>query len=48
MTAVHWTGPVLQSLDVGIYRQDSLWYHLPFAAWFAQTVGGAACSSPTR
>jgi hypothetical protein len=36
-TAIHWAGPVLQSLDVGIYRQDSLWYHLPSAAWFAQT-----------
>lgn len=37
LIAIHWVGPVLQSLDVGIYRQDSLWYHLPFAAWFAQT-----------
>ncbi len=37
LTAVHWAGPVLHSLDVGIYRQDSTWYHLPFAAWFAQT-----------
>ena len=37
VTAVHWMGPVLESLDVGIYRQDSVWYHLPQAAWFAQT-----------
>jgi hypothetical protein len=37
LTAAHWAGPVLHSLDVGIYRQDSTWYHLPFAAWFAQT-----------
>jgi hypothetical protein len=37
LTAVHWAGPVLHSLDLGIYRQDSTWYHLPFAAWFAQT-----------
>ena len=37
LCAVHWAGPVLHSLDVGIYRQDSTWYHLPFAAWIAQT-----------
>ena len=37
LCAVHWAGPVLHSLDVGIYRQDSTWYHLPFAAWLAQT-----------
>lgn len=37
VTAIHWAGPVLQSLDSGIYRQDSLWYHLPFAASFAQS-----------
>jgi hypothetical protein len=37
LCAVHWAGPVLHSLDVGIYRQDSTWYHLPFAAWMEQT-----------
>jgi hypothetical protein len=37
LCATHWAGPVLHSLDVGIYRQDSTWYHLPFAAWIAQT-----------
>ncbi len=37
LTAVHWAGPVLHSLDLGIYRQDSTWYHLPFAARFAQS-----------
>jgi len=37
LCAVHWAGPMLHSLDVGIYRQDSTWYHLPFAAWIAQT-----------
>ncbi|HEX7246077.1 MAG TPA: hypothetical protein VF245_10965 [Solirubrobacterales bacterium] len=37
LCAVHWAGPVLHSLDVGIYRQDSTWYHLPFAAWLTQT-----------
>ena len=50
LTAVHWAGPVLESLDIGIYRQDSLWYHLPFAAWFAQTgsVGGLLLTDPLK
>jgi hypothetical protein len=50
LTAIHWAGPVLQSLDVGIYRQDSLWYHMPFAAWFAQTgsVGGLLFTDPLK
>ncbi len=37
LCAIHWAGPVLHSFDVGIYRQDSTWYHLPLAAWFQQT-----------
>jgi hypothetical protein len=50
LTAVHWAGPVLHSLDVGIYRQDSLWYHLPFAAWFEQTgsIGGLLLTDPLK
>jgi hypothetical protein len=50
LTAVHWAGPVLHSLDVGIYRQDSTWYHLPFAAWFAQTgsVTGLLQTDPLK
>jgi hypothetical protein len=50
LTAIHWAGPVLHSLDVGIYRQDSTWYHLPFAAWFAQTgsVTGLLQTDPLK
>ena len=50
LTAVHWAGPVLHSLDVGIYRQDSTWYHLSFAAWFAQTgsVAGLLQTDPLK
>lgn len=50
LTAVHWAGPVLHSLDAGIYRQDSTWYHLPFAAWFAQTgsIGGLLFTDPLK
>ena len=32
-----WTAPALQSYDVGVRTFDSLWYHLPWAASFAQT-----------
>jgi hypothetical protein len=50
LTAAHWAGPVLHSLDLGIYRQDSTWYHLPFAAWFAQTdsVTGLLQTDPLK
>lgn len=50
LCAVHWAGPVLHSLDVGIYRQDSTWYHLPFAAWFTQTgsVTGLLHTDPLK
>jgi hypothetical protein len=32
-----WAGPTLESYDIGIRTFDSLWYHLPWAASFAQT-----------
>ncbi|MDQ2759916.1 MAG: hypothetical protein M3Y17_05635 [Actinomycetota bacterium] len=35
--AAEWAGPTLQSYDTGIHSFDSLWYHLPWAASFAQT-----------
>jgi hypothetical protein len=34
--AAEWTGATLQSYDVGIRTFDSVWYHLPWAASFAQ------------
>jgi hypothetical protein len=50
LVAVQWAGPVLRSLDVGMYRQDSLWYHLPLSAWIAQTgsVGGLLLTDPLK
>jgi hypothetical protein len=35
--AAEWTGPTLQAYDVGVRTFDSVWYHLPWAAAFAQT-----------
>jgi hypothetical protein len=37
LVAIQWAGPTLLALDRGIYGGDSLWYHMPFAAHFAQT-----------
>lgn len=34
---IQWAGPVLTSLDRGMYGGDTLWYHLPFAAQMVQT-----------
>jgi hypothetical protein len=50
LTAIHWGGPVLKSLDIGIYRQDSSWYHMPLAAWLAHTgsVGGLLLTDPLK
>src|SRR5205085_7253358 len=35
--AAEWMGPTLQAYDVGVRTFDSVWYHLPWAASFAQT-----------
>lgn len=34
---LQWSGGVGDSLDHGIYRQDSTWYHLPFSAAIFQS-----------
>jgi hypothetical protein len=37
LVMAQWSMPTFQALDRGIYGGDSLWYHLPFAATFAQS-----------
>lgn len=37
LVAVEWITPTLNSLEAGMYGGDTLWYHMPFAAHFAQT-----------
>jgi len=37
LTILHLSAGVRDSFDFGIYRQDSTWYHLPFAATIFQT-----------
>lgn len=34
---IQWAGPVLTSLDRGMYGGDTLWYHMPFSAHMVQT-----------
>lgn len=36
-TVAEWTFPAQQSLDFGMFGGDTTWYHMPFAAWMAQT-----------
>jgi hypothetical protein len=36
-TVAEWTFPSQSSLDFGMFGGDTTWYHMPFAAWMAQT-----------
>ncbi len=36
LVVVHWGMPTQQALDVGMYSQDTVWYHMSFAGHFAQ------------
>lgn len=37
-TVLSWAGGVQDSLDYGIYRQDSTWYHMPLASGIFQSA----------
>jgi hypothetical protein len=37
LVVVHWAHPTGQALDVGMYYQDTTWYHMSFSARFEQT-----------
>lgn len=37
LVALEWVTPGLNSLEAGMYGGDTLWYHMPFSAHFAQT-----------
>ena len=36
-TVAEWSFPSQSSLDFGMFGGDTTWYHMPFAAWMAQT-----------
>ena len=35
-TVAEWSFPTQQAMDVGMFGGDTTWYHMPFAATFAQ------------
>lgn len=37
LVSIEWIAPTLNSLEAGMYGGDTLWYHMPFSAHFAQT-----------
>src|SRR5918996_5622854 len=37
VVATHWAQPTEQSLDRGMYYQDSTWYHMSFSTRFVET-----------
>jgi hypothetical protein len=37
LVALWWVPPTLNALEAGMYGGDTLWYHMPFSAHFAQT-----------
>lgn len=39
LVAAQWIPTTLNSLEAGMYGGDTLWYHMPFSAQFAQTGG---------
>jgi hypothetical protein len=50
LVVVHWAHPTGQALDVGMYYQDTTWYHMSFSARFEQTghVGPLHFTDPLK
>ena len=50
VVVTHWAQPTEQSLDRGMYFQDSTWYHMSFSARFAETgeVGPLHFTDPLK
>jgi hypothetical protein len=38
LVVAHWAQPAQQSMDIGMYFQDTTWYHMSFSARFDQTA----------
>jgi hypothetical protein len=49
-TVAEWTFPAQLSLDAGMFGGDTTWYHMPFAAGFAQahSINGLHFTDPLR
>ncbi|MFN2612286.1 MAG: hypothetical protein ABR536_02825, partial [Solirubrobacterales bacterium] len=50
LLVAHWAMPAQQALDVGMYSQDTVWYHMSFAGRFAQDsqVGPILITDPLK
>ena len=50
LVVVHWAMPTQQALDIGMYSQDTIWYHMSFAGRFAQDaqVGPILITDPLK
>ena len=50
LVVAHWAVPTQQSLDTGMYYQDTTWYHMSFSGRFAQdaTVGPLHFTDPLK
>ena len=50
LVVAHWAVPTQESLDVGMYYQDTTWYHMSFSGRFAQTgeVGPLHFTDPLK
>jgi len=50
LVVAHWAVPVQESLDTGMYYQDTTWYHMSFSGRFAQdaTVGPLHFTDPLK
>ena len=50
LLVVHWAMPTQSALDVGMYSQDTVWYHMSFAGRFAQDshVGPILITDPLK
>jgi hypothetical protein len=50
VVVMHWAEASQESLDVGMYYQDTTWYHMSFAGRFAQTgeIGALHFTDPLK
>ncbi len=50
VVVAHWAEPTWQAVDVGMYYQDTTWYHMSFSGRFAQTgeVGPLHFTDPLK
>ena len=50
VVVAHWAEPAQESMDIGMYYQDTTWYHMSFSGRFAQTgeVGPLHFTDPLK